>query len=250
LSVKPGTRVLIGAVVALTFGASVVIQAQLPAPTLPAEAVPDVESQVDQLMQALIRLPLATGLASLLALRPARRGSPSRDLAVVHTQIILAVVGALVMLVVGASLARAFGIVGAAGLVRYRAKISDPKDAGVMLSTLGIGLATGVGLWMIALFATAFLLALLWTVESFEPSARETLTVTIKSKTASGLKDQVEKTFRSFGASSDVRAIAPEELQYEIRWPAGRPTKALSERLVSLDPSGRLEVEIESGKKD
>ena len=34
------------------------------------------------------------------------------------------------MLVVGSSLARAFGIVGAAGLVRYRAKIDDPKDAG------------------------------------------------------------------------------------------------------------------------
>ena len=43
------------------------------------------------------------------------------------------------MLVVGSSLARAFGIVGAAGLVRYRAKIEDPKDAGVMLSTLAVG---------------------------------------------------------------------------------------------------------------
>ena len=67
----------------------------------------------------------------------------------IQTQIILAVVGAVVMLVVGASLARAFGIVGAAGLVRYRAKINDPKDAGVMLSTLAIGLAAGVGLWML-----------------------------------------------------------------------------------------------------
>ena len=63
------------------------------------------------------------------------------------------------MLVVGSSLARAFGIVGAAGLVRYRAKIADPKDAGVMLSTLAIGLASGVGMWMLAVFSTAFVLA-------------------------------------------------------------------------------------------
>ena len=62
-------------------------------------------------------------------------------MAVVQTQIILAMVGSVVMIVVGTSLARAFGIVGAAGLVRYRAKIADPKDAGVMLSTLAIGLA-------------------------------------------------------------------------------------------------------------
>ena len=94
-----------------------------------------------EMLLALTRLPLATGLASLLALRPRRRGTPVRNLAVIHSQIILAVVGALVMLVVGQSLARAFGIVGAAGLVRYRAKIDDPKDAGVMLSTRAGGRA-------------------------------------------------------------------------------------------------------------
>src|SRR6266849_6390202 len=96
-------------------------------------------------------------------------GTPSRKPAVIHTQIILAIVGAVVMLVVGSSLARAFGIVGAAGLVRYRAKIEDPKDAGVMLSTLAVGLAAGVGRWMLAAFSTVFVLLVLWIVESFEP---------------------------------------------------------------------------------
>ena len=83
-------------------------------------------------------------------MRPRAAAAPARHAArqapVIQTQIILAVVGAVVMLVVGSSLARAFGIVGAAGLVRYRAKIDDPKDAGVMLSTLAVGLARGVGL--------------------------------------------------------------------------------------------------------
>src|SRR5262245_47522141 len=109
----------------------------------------------------------------MLAFRPRRRGTPERQSTVVQTQIILAVVGAVVMLVVGSSLARAFGIVGAAGLVRYRAKIADPKDAGVMLSTLAVGLASGVGLWVLAVFGTGFILGLLWIVESFEPKARD-----------------------------------------------------------------------------
>ena len=68
----------------------------------------------------------------------------------IETQIVLAIVGALIMLVVGASLARAFGIAGAANLIRYRAKIEDPKDAVVMLSALSVGLASGVGLFGIA----------------------------------------------------------------------------------------------------
>ena len=105
------------------------------------DRTPDFEEQLHGLRQAAVRLPIAVALACVLALRPRRRGTPQRQAHVIQTQIILAVVGAVVMLVVGSSLARAFGIVGAAGLVRYRAKIEDPKDAGVMLSTLAVGLA-------------------------------------------------------------------------------------------------------------
>src|ERR1051325_3807476 len=126
------------------------------------------DGQSDALLDALIRLPIAALLSAILAFRFRRRGTPKRQASVIQTQIILALVGAMVMLVVGASLARAFGIVGAAGLIRYRAKIEDPKDAGVMLSTLAIGLATGVGLWLLALFATAFILGVLWLIESID----------------------------------------------------------------------------------
>ena len=108
------------------------------------------------LTDAAIRLPIAALLGTLLALRPRRAASPPRDPAVIETQIVLAIVGALIMLIVGASLARAFGIAGAANLIRYRAKIEDPKDAVVMLSTLAVGLASGVGLFGIAAVVDAF----------------------------------------------------------------------------------------------
>jgi len=79
---------------------------------------------------------------------PARRpGTPERSAPVIQTQIILAIVGGVVMLIVGSNLARAFGIVGVASLIRYRAKIDDPKDAVVMLATLSVGLASGVELY-------------------------------------------------------------------------------------------------------
>ena len=209
------------------------------------EGPPTASEQLTDVASALIRLPLATALASVLALRPRRRGTPERDLAVVHTQIILAVVGALVMMVVGQSLARAFGIVGAAGLVRYRAKIGDPKDAGVMLSTLAIGLASGVGLWMIAIFATVFLLGLLWVVESFEPRAVRPMTVKVRAKDAQSIKSKIEQVLRRHGAKFSVLAVSAEELQYLVRWPADQSADHLSERLVETGPSGKVEVEID-----
>src|SRR5918992_1268789 len=54
---------------------------------------------------AMIRLPLAAVLGAALALRPRRRGTPPRTAPVIQTQIVLAVVGAVIMLVIGGSLA-------------------------------------------------------------------------------------------------------------------------------------------------
>src|SRR6185295_10446409 len=82
-----------------------------------ATETPDQVTQLAELRHAALRLPVAALLAAALAIRPRRRGTPQRKAPVIQTQIILAVVGAIVMLVVGSSLARAFGIVGAAGLV-------------------------------------------------------------------------------------------------------------------------------------
>jgi len=79
----------------------------------------------------------------------------------------------VVMLIVGASLARAFGIVGVASLIRYRTKVDDPKDAVVMLGCLTVGLASGVELFGLALFSTVFILGILWIVESLEPEQKK-----------------------------------------------------------------------------
>lgn len=209
---------------------------------------PDWGTQVAELAHALKRLPLAAGLASVLALRPRRRGTPPRQLPVIQTQIILAVVGAVVMLVVGSSLARAFGIVGAAGLVRYRAKIADPKDAGVMLSTLAVGLASGVGLWVLATFGTVFILALLWVVESFEPKARELFVLKVKTKDPAALKPRIEELLTRDHVRFDLRSSTPEELSYEVALPMNRKTDRLSTMILALDTEDGTAVEWEEKK--
>jgi uncharacterized membrane protein YhiD involved in acid resistance len=195
---------------------------------------PEMFIQVDQLTTAAIRLPMAAILACLLAVRPRRRGTPERQAPVIQTQIILAIVGAVVMLVVGSSLARAFGIVGAAGLVRYRSKIEDPKDAGVMLSTLAIGLASGVGLWLLAIFTTVFVLGVLFVIESFE-KATLLFALTVKAKDVDGIRPRVERLLQSNRMKYELRAVSPDELAYDVRMPIGRRTDRVSEQILDLD---------------
>ena len=209
---------------------------------------PDRETQVEQLLRALVRLPMAAGLASILAMRPRRRGTPERQPAVIQTQIILAVVGSVVMLVVGSSLARAFGIVGAAGLVRYRAKIADPKDAGVMLSTLAVGLASGVGLWMLAVFATVFVLAMLWIIESFEPKTRVQFSLKVKAKDPAALKPKIEQLLTRHRLEHQLRTETKDEVTFEVHVPIDRKTDRLSDEILEVDRNNASGVEWEEKK--
>ena len=214
----------------------------LPDPT------PEIAIQLQQLRHAAIRLPIAVLLACVLAVRPRRRGTPARQLPVIQTQIILAIVGALVMLVVGSSLARAFGIVGAAGLVRYRAKIADPKDAGVMLSTLAVGLASGVGLWMLAAFSTGFILIVLGIVESFEPKARQTFSLKVKANDPVALKPKLEELLAQHHIRHELRMESKDEIDFEVQLPMNRKTDALSDAILTADNENVTGVEWEEKK--
>lgn len=118
-----------------------------------------------------VRFSLAAFLAALLAFRPRRGMSFSqRNPYVAQTQILMAVVAGAMMMVVGDSAARAFGIFAAASLVRFRTNIRDPKEITVLLVCLGVGLAAGVGRWDMAIILSVFVLLTLAILEYFEES--------------------------------------------------------------------------------
>jgi len=209
----------------------------------------DWNSQFQSLRLALIRLPIAAALSAVLAFRPRRRGTPILQAHVIQTQIILAVVGAIVMLVVGASLARAFGIVGAAGLIRYRAKIADPKDAGVMLSTLGLGLASGVGLYFLAVFATFFVLGVLWLIESIEPDPFSVFDLTVAVKDPAATRPAIEGVLRRTRIPFELRSTSAEEVCYEVKVPVNRKTDFVTNAIAEIDPKQTIDVKWEKQKE-
>jgi len=236
--------VLVWAVACLSAGPSVAL-AHAQAGVVPP-APSDIDSPLHPLhgiQEAFIRLPLAAALGAALALRPRRKGTPLRMPAVIQTQIILAVVGAVIMLVVGASLARAFGIVGAANLIRYRSKIDDPKDAVVMLCALAVGLASGVGLYALAGFSTAFLMVALGIIESFEKGVnRYDLTIKAGSRTDE-MRSKIEAILRRHGLEHELRSSADEQVCYQVVLPLDVNRDRITDAILSLDPEGHASVD-------
>lgn len=227
-------------------GAAAAQPNNLPDELLRAEVV----SHLAKLRDAAIALPLAAALGTALALRPRRKGTPPRSAAVVQTQIILALIGALVMLIVGASLARAFGVVGVAGLIRYRAKINDPKDAGVMLSTLAIGLGCGVGLYLMATFAAVFILAVVWVLESIEPNPRKNFTLKVMKTEIGKLQPRIEQMLLRQEARFELRTSGPDELQYDVWLPVEVRTDRLSNAILRETDGATVEWDEKHNKKE
>ena len=76
------------------------------------------------------------------------------------TLIILCMLISIVMVIIGDSIARAFSLVGALSIIRFRTAIQDPRDIGFVFYALAVGMAIGAGNPSVAVLAT-FLIGLI-----------------------------------------------------------------------------------------
>ena len=96
-----------------------------------------------------------------------------------QAQILLCVAGAMVMVIIGNSVARAFGIAGAASIIRFRTPIDDPKDVTILFLLMGLGMAAGVGAFAVAGLGTAFLCLFLVLLDRIIAQKARTLRVDV-----------------------------------------------------------------------
>ncbi|SHK62451.1 protein of unknown function [Pseudonocardia thermophila] len=72
----------------------------------------------------------------------------------VQTLVVLGMLIALIMLVVGSNIARAFALVGALSVVRFRNAIKETRDVGFIFLVMGVGMACGTRFYLLAVTAT------------------------------------------------------------------------------------------------
>lgn len=206
-------------------------------------------AEVPSIIQGLLTLTVAALLGAALGIvRPVRIGIVPRSAHVIQAQILLAIVGAVIIVVVAESLARAFAIVGAAGLIRYRSRIDDVKDAGVMLIALALGLTAGAGMFAFAFLACGFVIVVLWILESLEPAARSRFDLKISSREAMKVRPDIEHAFEQKGVTFDLRGSSPTELTYEVTVPFGQQIRPITELIRRLDGEDGTHVDWEIKK--
>ena len=82
---------------------------------------------------------------------------PGYQASFVNSLILLVIITSIVIMVIGNNLARAFGLVGAMSIIRFRTAVKETQDIIFIFFSLAIGMATGVGLHLFAILSSVFI---------------------------------------------------------------------------------------------
>ena len=80
----------------------------------------------------------------------------------IHTFVLLTMITALIMLIIGSNIARAFSLVGALSIIRFRTAIKSPQDIGFLFWCISIGMACGTRFYSVAIVGTAMISAVVY----------------------------------------------------------------------------------------
>lgn len=174
----------------------------------------DVFSVTPQQLFASLMIALACGLGMAFIYRISYRGTgysaPFAD-----SIVMLTMVTALVITVIGDNLARAFGLVGAMSIIRFRTALRDTQDIVFIFFALAVGMAAGTGLYKLAGTATITigLVALILSRGNFNRFVKKHYVLHVRGTIdSSQLEKELEKhvaeskliSFRSSGGQSEI----------------------------------------------
>ncbi|MEU4575143.1 DUF4956 domain-containing protein [Nonomuraea sp. ATR24] len=86
----------------------------------------------------------------------------------VQTLVILGMLISLIMLVVGSNIARAFALVGALSVVRFRNAIKETRDVGFIFLVMGVGMAVGTRFYLLAIVAAVAISLIIMLMQRFD----------------------------------------------------------------------------------
>jgi uncharacterized membrane protein YhiD involved in acid resistance len=120
------------------------------------------------LVEVFIALGLSFALCLMLAYfyRQSHRGL-SYSVSLVHAMVLLGVTVSVIMLIIGSNIARAFTLVGALSIIRFRNPVKDSRDVAFIFMSMAIGMAVGTGFYTTAVVYTLFACAIAYAMTRF-----------------------------------------------------------------------------------
>lgn len=166
----------------------------------------------------------------------------------VQTLVLMAMVVGIVMLVIGSNIARAFTLVGALSIVRFRNAIKETRDVGYIFFAMAIGMACGTRFYLLGIVATVIICALLWAMDRYNFFAKDAAVQLLKVCLPSDLPHATlfDDIFRRYLVRSDlvametVQAGTLTELVYSVELKRGADVQAFLRDLAARNDNNKI----------
>ncbi|OQA23636.1 MAG: putative Mg(2+) transport ATPase [Chloroflexi bacterium ADurb.Bin360] len=142
----------------------------------------------------------------------------------VHTLVLNGMIVAVVMLIIGSNIARAFALIGSLSIIRFRNAVKETRDVGFIFFTMAVGMAVGTKFYLLAVITAVFVSLIILVMTRFNWYARRMISQILKIQV---LNDAAFDTlfndaFLKYTSSSElisvdsVRGGALTELTYSV----------------------------------
>lgn len=124
----------------------------------------------------------------------------------VFTLVLNGMVVALVMMVVGSNIARAFSLVGALSIIRFRNAVKETRDVGFIFFTMAIGMAIGTKFYLLAAIAAIVISLVILIMTRFNWFAKEIASQILRVQVPNGIPfDRLfDQVFLKYTNSSEL----------------------------------------------
>ncbi|MFC1712008.1 DUF4956 domain-containing protein [Patescibacteria group bacterium] len=172
------------------------------------------------------------------------------------TLLMLSIIGALLMMVIGNSLARAFAVFGGFSIVRFRSAIKDTKDIAYVFFSLVMGMGVGTQNYTISIVGTLFicLIIIILTKYNFGSIKKHNYILSFTSIIKKSTEESYLSLFEKYIKDKELLNItAPEsdkfiEVSYNIKFYDDYQVSEFINKLKKT--SGIKRVDLLSSKRD
>jgi hypothetical protein len=166
----------------------------------------------------------------------------------VHTLIMMGMVVAIIMLIIGSNIARAFALVGALSIVRFRNAIKDTRDVGFIFYAMGMGMAVGTRFYLLAVISTIMISFIWWGMSTLNMFAKDVQEQILKVRIPADMpyEQLFDTAFASYLnrfsliAVETVQAGTQTELVYGIEFKKKADPQAFMEELRKLNDNNKI----------
>lgn len=173
----------------------------------------------------------------------------------VQSLVLGGIISAVLMMAIGNSLARGVGLMGTMAIVRFRSTMRDPRDMIFMFAALAVGIASGVGLYIVAFIGTIFFVAVAF-LFTYYPMGKQTLfdgLIRFRVDKGDYRKDDIHRTMSSSCRKTVLVTMRDDEGEkdvefvYHIRLRRGKSRDTLLSQLRSVPGLKGLSFHMHEG---